>query len=86
MKVFERLVCRHLSNVDLDPHQFVYRANWSVDDAVSLCLHSILQNLEGPATYARVLFVDYSAAFNTILSRKLSDKLLMTGVNQGLCH
>ena len=66
MKVFERLICKHLSSISLDPHQFAYRANRCVDDAVSLCLHSILQHLELRSTYARVLFVDFSSAFNTL--------------------
>lgn len=48
----------------LDPYQFAYKADRSIEDAVSLCLHSILQHLEAPATYAWVLFMD--SAFNTI--------------------
>ena len=60
MKVFERLVCKRLSSIALDPHLFAYRENRSVDDAVSLCLHSITQHLESRSTYARVPFVDFS--------------------------
>ena len=86
MKVFERLVCNHLSSVTQEPYQFAYRGNRSVDDAVSLCLHSILQHLEGPGNYARVLFVDFSSAFNTILPSRLYDKLLHMGVQQSLCR
>ena len=86
MKIFQRLVCNHLSSITLDPHQFAYRANRSVDDAVSLCLHCILQHLEGPGNYARLLFIDYSSAFNTILPSRLHDKLLHMGVDQSLCR
>ncbi len=71
MKVFERLLCKHLSSITLDPHQFAHRANRSVDDAVSLCLHSVLQHLECSLTYARVLFVEFSSAFNIIVPVKL---------------
>lgn len=38
MKVFEKLVHRFLSGVQLDQNQFAYRSNRSVDDAVSLWL------------------------------------------------
>lgn len=49
MKIFERLVLRYLiSKICLDSHQFAYNANRSVDVAVALCLHSILQHLEAP--------------------------------------
>ena len=45
IKVLERLVCRYLTHITLDPHtQFAYRANRGVDDAVSLCTHFILQH------------------------------------------
>jgi hypothetical protein len=85
MKVFERLICKHLSSISLDPHQFAYRANRSVDDAVSLCLHSILQHLEFKSTYVRVLFVDFSSAFNTIVPVKLINILQELGVRTSLC-
>ncbi|KAK0134576.1 RNA-directed DNA polymerase from mobile element jockey [Merluccius polli] len=42
MKSFERLVLSHLKDITdpfLDPLQFTYRANRSVDDAVNLALH-----------------------------------------------
>ena len=47
--------------------QFAYRANRSVDDPVNMALHFILQHLESSGTYARILFVDFSSAFNTII-------------------
>ena len=88
MKVFERLVLRSLkaaTDHQLDPHQFAYRANKSVDDAVVLALHHILQYLETSGTYARVLFVDFSSMFNTIIPRKLFNKLILIGVERSLC-
>ena len=88
MKVFERLVLRSLkaaTDHQLDPHHFAYRANRSVDDAVALALHHILQHLETSGTYARVLFVDFSSAFNTIIPRKLFNKLIHMGVERSLC-
>ncbi|KAM9826449.1 uncharacterized protein ACBT44_006677 isoform 1-T1 [Syngnathus typhle] len=38
----------------------------SVDDAVNMGLHYILHHLDTPGTYARILFVDFSSAFNTM--------------------
>ncbi len=42
----------------LDPLQFAYQVNRSVDDAVNMGLHYILQHLDKPGTYAMILFVD----------------------------
>ncbi|KAK9513240.1 hypothetical protein VZT92_026789 [Zoarces viviparus] len=78
MKSFERLVLTHLKNITgplLDPLQFAYRANRSVDDAVNMGQHYMLQHLDSPGTYARVLFVDFSSAFNTIIPAILQSKL-----------
>ncbi len=72
MKVFEQLVFDHLSSiVKLDMYQFAYQPNRSVEDAVSVCLHAILQHLEASATYVRILFIDFSSAVNMIVSSKL---------------
>uniref|UniRef100_A0A8C6PEI1 Reverse transcriptase domain-containing protein n=1 Tax=Nothobranchius furzeri TaxID=105023 RepID=A0A8C6PEI1_NOTFU len=70
----------------LDPLQFAYRANRSVDDAINLALHFILQHLDSPGTYARILFVDFSSAFNTILPALLQDKLSMLNVPNSTCR
>ncbi len=70
MKSFERLVLAYLKDITgplLDPLQFAYRANRSVDDAVNMGLHYVLQHLDRPGTYVRILFVDFSSAFNTII-------------------
>ncbi|KAM9816508.1 uncharacterized protein ACBT44_010817 isoform 1-T1 [Syngnathus typhle] len=69
MKSFERLALNHLKDVTgplLDPLQFAYRANRSVDDAVNMGVRYILHHLDTPGTYARILFVDFSSPFNTI--------------------
>ncbi len=79
MKSLERLVLAYLKDITrplLDPLQFAYRANKSVlIDAVNMGLHYILQHLDKPGNYARILFVDFSSAFNTIMPDLLSDKL-----------
>ncbi|KAI9999457.1 hypothetical protein NQD34_018188 [Periophthalmus magnuspinnatus] len=70
----------------LDPLQFAYRANRSVDDAINLALHSILQHLDTLGTYATILFVDFSSAFNTILPALLQDKLVQLNVPDSTCR
>jgi len=58
MKSFEHLVLSHLKSIAdplLDSLQFAYRANRSVDDMVNMALHFILQHLDSPGTYARIL-------------------------------
>ncbi len=80
MKSFERLFLAYLKLKDitgplLDPLQFAYRANRSVDDAVNMGLHFILQRLDRPGTYVRILFVDFHSAFNTIIPDTLQNKL-----------
>ena len=87
MKSFERLVLSHLKSITdplLDPLQFAYRANRSVDDAVNMALHFLLQHLDTAGTYARILFVDFSSAFNTIIPALLQDKLSQLQVDHRL--
>ncbi|KAK3505641.1 hypothetical protein QTP70_021285, partial [Hemibagrus guttatus] len=88
MKSFERLVLSYLKDITdplLDPLQFAYRANRSVDDAVNMALHFILQHLDFPGSYARILFVDFSSAFNTIIPALLRDKLFQLNVPDSMC-
>ncbi|KAI2666636.1 putative RNA-directed DNA polymerase from transposon BS [Labeo rohita] len=65
---------------------FAYRANRSVDDAVNMALHYILQHLDRTGNYARILFVDFSSAFNTIMPDLLSDKLTQLSVPTSICQ
>ncbi len=88
-KSLERLVLAYLKDITrplLDPLQFAYRANRSVDDAVNMGLHYILQHLDKPGNYARTLFVDFSSAFNTIMPDLLSDKLTQLSVPTSICQ
>ncbi|KAK3508055.1 hypothetical protein QTP70_011851, partial [Hemibagrus guttatus] len=88
MKSFEHLVLSYLKDITdplLDPLLFAYRANRSVDDAVNMALHFILQHLDSPGSYARILFVDFSSAFNTIIPALLRDKLFQLNVPDSMC-
>ncbi len=89
MKSFEKLVLAHLQDITrplLDPLQFAYRANRSVDDAVNMGLHYILQHLDRPGAYLRILFVDFSSAFNTIIPNRLLPKLTQLSVPTSVCQ
>ncbi len=57
----------------MDPLQFAYRPNRSTDDAISQVLHSSLSHIDSKTVnYVRLLFIDYSSAFNTIVPIKLA--------------
>ncbi len=89
MKSFEKLVLAHLKDITgplLDPLQFAYRANRSVDDAVNMGLHYVLQHLDRPGAYVRTLFVEFSSAFNTIIPNRLLPKLTQLSVPTSVCQ
>ena len=60
--------------------------NRSTDDAISIALHTVLSHLDKRNTYVRMLFIDYSSAFNTIVPSKLINKLRNLGLNTSLCN
>ena len=70
----------------LDPLQFTYRPNRSTVDAVSITLHTARSHLDKSNTEVRMLFIDYSSAFNTIVPVKLITKLRTLGLNTSLCN
>ncbi len=89
MKSFEILVLAYLkasTGPFMDPLQFAYRANRSVNDAVNMGLHFILQLLDRPGTYVRILFVDFSSAFNAIIPDTLQNKLMQLSVPTSVCQ
>ncbi len=89
MTSFEKLVLAHLKGVTgplLDPLQFAYRANRSVDDAVNMGLHYVLQHIDRPGAYVRNLFVDFSSPFNTITPNRLLPKLTQLSVPTSVCQ
>jgi hypothetical protein len=89
MKCFERLVITHINTIipdTLDTFQFAYHPNRSTDYAFSISLHTALSHLDKRNTYVRMLFIDYSSAFNTIVPSKLITKLKTLGLNTSLCN
>ncbi|KAL0161541.1 hypothetical protein M9458_045266 [Cirrhinus mrigala] len=87
-KCFERLVRNFICSAlpdSLDPLQFAYCHNRSTDDTINLTLHTALTHLEKRDTYVRMLFIDYSSAFNTIVPLRLDMKLQELGLSSSLC-
>ena len=48
-------------------------------------LHLTLSHLEQKNTYSRLLFIDFSSAFNTIIPQQLVEKLQLLKVDNGIC-
>ena len=89
MKCFERLVIAHINTIipeTPDPLQFAYRPNRSTDDAIAIALHTSLSHLDKRITYVRMLFIDYSSAFNTIVPSNRINKLRTLGLNTSFCN
>ncbi|KAI4878395.1 hypothetical protein NFI96_006324 [Prochilodus magdalenae] len=88
MKCFERLILSYIKRSlpsTMDPHQFAYRANRSTDDKVSLAIHTALNHLDSTNSYVRMLFIDFSSAYNTIIPSRLIHKLSTLGISSPLC-
>lgn len=84
----ESLVLHHIKDClppTLDPHRFVYWPDRSTTDAIATTLHSALSHLEHKNNYVRLLFIDYSSAFNTIIPDILVHKLHELGIPPSFC-
>ncbi|XP_034044636.1 sodium-independent sulfate anion transporter-like [Thalassophryne amazonica] len=71
---------------NLDPSQFAYRAKRSTEDAIYSALHPALTHLDKKDSYVRMLFIDFSSAFNTITPQQLICKLDKLGLSTSLCN
>ena len=70
----------------LDLFQFAYRAKRSTEDAICSALYPALTHLDSTYSYVRMLFIDFSSAFNTIIPQQLICKLDQLGLNTSLCN
>ena len=78
MKVMEGLVLVHLRPLvcpSQDPLQFAYQPHVGVDDTLIYLLQEAYSSLDRPNTAVRVMFFDFSSAFNTIQPKLLKAKL-----------
>lgn len=79
MKTFERIVKNKILDMTqdrLDPLQFAYKARRGVEDATATLLNLVLRHLEGNKKHARLLFIDFSSAFNCIQPHIFAHRLL----------
>ena len=58
-------------NITSECHQYAYRQNRSTADADSAVIHQAFTHLETSNSYVRLLFLDFSSAFNTIIPQTL---------------
>ena len=85
MKSFEMIVNRFLDPQSLvDKNQYAYLEGRSVEDANLVLHHELQQHLDQPRTYARLMFIDFSSAFNTIQPHIMIEKLINMNVNSNL--
>ncbi len=78
MKCFEKIMINFVKtevSCLSDPFQFAYRSNRSTDDAGIALSHFINRHLEDSSSYAHILFVDFSSAFNMLQPHLLIARL-----------
>ena len=86
-KCMERVVSKELSlqtAKSMDPMQFAYRPSRGVEDATLTLLDRIHSHLDEPRRYVRVLFMDFSSAFNTVQPHLLLRRLCDLNVSSNL--
>ena len=87
MKVFEHVIKErllHACESKMDENQFAYRARRSTTDACTAMDHIIRKHVDKAGNYCRVLFIDFTSAFNTISPPLLINKLTTLGVPSNL--
>ena len=87
MKAFERLVLYYIRtsvSTQIDPLQFAYQPNISVDDALIYMLQRAYTHLDTSDASVRITFFDFSSAFNTIQPRLLGEKIEKMKVDSSL--
>lgn len=80
MKSFEKILKNEIvsrTSGKLDPLQFAYQTGKGVDDAKIFLLDKVYKHLEKPKSHARVLFADFSSAFNKVLPHILIERLAL---------
>ncbi|KAI4893552.1 hypothetical protein NFI96_004195 [Prochilodus magdalenae] len=86
MKTMERLLLNHFRpqvHHAVDPLQFAYREKVGVEDTILYLLHRA-HSLDKRGGAVRVMFFDFSSAFNTIQPLLLRDKLMKMEVDMHL--
>ena len=90
MKCFEKTVKLELLNKvheKLDPLQFAYQPTLGVEDALLTVCNTVTRHLDkSPANFARILYVDFSSAFNAMDTDILLQKLCGMNIPQYLVN
>ena len=87
MKCFEKIILKQLLcevTASLDPNQFAYRVERGVEDALLTLTNNIYVHLEQAKSLVKIVFIDFSSAFNTIQPHLMVKKLVHLGVNPRL--
>ena len=83
MKCLEHLIKDRVLQTchqNMDEYQYAYKSNRSTKDACAVLDFMLRKHLDTPGNYARVMFVDFTSAFNTISPPLLLQKLKHLGV------
>lgn len=86
-KTMERVLANHVTSLVAtlqDPLQFAYRSKRGTDDALLVLLNTVTKHLMQANAYARVLFLDFSSAFNSMKINILLKRLTDLNINSGL--
>lgn len=88
-KSMERAVSKHIMvsvSTTSDQLQFAYISQRGTDDATTTLYNVLAKHLQVPSHYARILFIDFTSAFNSIQIHVLLQRLVDLGVNGGIIH
>ena len=75
---------RPLVSPSLDPLQFAYQQTLGVEDAITFLLHRARAHLDRLGSTVRIMFMNFSSAFNTIRPALLGSKLTAMQVDPPL--
>ena len=78
MKICEKIVLNRLKLYTrryLDPLQFAYQSRRNTEDAILFMLNNVYKHIDKPGNTVRIMFYDFSSAFNTIQPHLLVQKM-----------
>lgn len=84
MKTLVLIYLQPLVSSSVEPLQFAEQPSINVEDAIIYLLHSSLSHMEKAGSNVRIMFFNFSSAFNTIQLIMLGDKLQHAGVDHYL--
>ena len=85
MKICEKIVLNRLTLYTrryLDPLQFAYQSRRNTEDAILFMLNNVYKHLDKPGNSVRIMFYDFSSAFNTIQPHLLVEKMKLMNIPQ----